>query len=752
MADLIQLRRDSKANWELTNPILAEGELGIETDTRKQKVGDGISHWNNLPYMSGSEIDDEPTVGSDNLVKSGGVWNDSTAVGTNKLGWTDRSINISTGYITSSSNRKLSELINITKYKPYTVVSNSALWYCVCYFDVNKDFISGEGWIYSNKNLTNDAPQGTVYVRIMVNTDKADYENLYVYSKGTWLGGNIGDIIFQNILPQETIQESAYFTVEIGSFNLDGSYNSNNSYFRLHNPIESYDLISMSCVSGYKLTIYGNNEGLNHNLTRLATWITNYNIPYAAYKYYFVIGKRDDGEIITSADDLTSIILVNKNINNGSYIPASSKEDLRQQKNYLNSILEIFDREIESTKEEVSLTKSLLPQEREVVNEILTMELGGYIPSTGMKSNSNTNFRNITSLKAQELISISCANGYKISLWGNNEGYGHEIYNVVNWPNSPYSLDNFPYNYMFIVGKKSDNSTITSQDDLTNIISLTKYQGDGNYKNCAAKTNLIIVDAKGKGDYTSLQDAIYNAGDSAENPKTILVMPGVYEMAQYNETTRRFGNNRYLSIIGTDKNNCIIMNNVGHYTTSPYVDNACLKLAGNVYIANLTIISTDENYPSSGANDRHKAYCVHLDFAAPENTVCEINNCVLVNNHFSCIGFGLKKNYTIKIVDCEMIATMHSENGLTTYGTLYGHDGINASDSEIQQHLFVKGCVITNTNGDYGITYINSYNKLTDLTLINNIVDVPQGDGFKKSSLASLTKKCFGNNISSMNY
>lgn len=73
MADLIQLRRDSKANWELTNPILAEGELGIETDTRKQKVGNGISHWNNLPYMSGSEIDDEPTVGSENVVKSGGV-------------------------------------------------------------------------------------------------------------------------------------------------------------------------------------------------------------------------------------------------------------------------------------------------------------------------------------------------------------------------------------------------------------------------------------------------------------------------------------------------------------------------------------------------------------------------------------------------------------------------------------------------------------------------------------------------------
>jgi hypothetical protein len=46
MASLrIQLRRDTAANWVLNNPILLPGELGIETDTLKFKVGNG-SRWN----------------------------------------------------------------------------------------------------------------------------------------------------------------------------------------------------------------------------------------------------------------------------------------------------------------------------------------------------------------------------------------------------------------------------------------------------------------------------------------------------------------------------------------------------------------------------------------------------------------------------------------------------------------------------------------------------------------------------------
>jgi hypothetical protein len=50
MADQIQIRRDTASNWTSVNPILAQGELGIETDTLKGKVGNGTSAWNSLGY------------------------------------------------------------------------------------------------------------------------------------------------------------------------------------------------------------------------------------------------------------------------------------------------------------------------------------------------------------------------------------------------------------------------------------------------------------------------------------------------------------------------------------------------------------------------------------------------------------------------------------------------------------------------------------------------------------------------------
>lgn len=52
MAVTIQLRRDSAANWTSENPILAEGELGFETDTKLYKIGDGVSSWATLTYAS----------------------------------------------------------------------------------------------------------------------------------------------------------------------------------------------------------------------------------------------------------------------------------------------------------------------------------------------------------------------------------------------------------------------------------------------------------------------------------------------------------------------------------------------------------------------------------------------------------------------------------------------------------------------------------------------------------------------------
>jgi hypothetical protein len=52
MAVNILLRRGTASEWTASNPSLLEGEVGIETDTKKLKVGDGLTVWASLPYIT----------------------------------------------------------------------------------------------------------------------------------------------------------------------------------------------------------------------------------------------------------------------------------------------------------------------------------------------------------------------------------------------------------------------------------------------------------------------------------------------------------------------------------------------------------------------------------------------------------------------------------------------------------------------------------------------------------------------------
>jgi hypothetical protein len=49
----MQVRRGTASSWTSTNPTLAAGELGFETDTGKFKIGTGSSTWTGLAYATG---------------------------------------------------------------------------------------------------------------------------------------------------------------------------------------------------------------------------------------------------------------------------------------------------------------------------------------------------------------------------------------------------------------------------------------------------------------------------------------------------------------------------------------------------------------------------------------------------------------------------------------------------------------------------------------------------------------------------
>jgi hypothetical protein len=50
MADVIQRRGDTAANWTTNNPVIPDRQLAYETDTGRHKWGDGSTAWSSLPY------------------------------------------------------------------------------------------------------------------------------------------------------------------------------------------------------------------------------------------------------------------------------------------------------------------------------------------------------------------------------------------------------------------------------------------------------------------------------------------------------------------------------------------------------------------------------------------------------------------------------------------------------------------------------------------------------------------------------
>ena len=52
----ILLRNDVATAWTTADPVLMKGEIGIETDTNKFKIGDGVKHWIELSYV-GTQVE-----------------------------------------------------------------------------------------------------------------------------------------------------------------------------------------------------------------------------------------------------------------------------------------------------------------------------------------------------------------------------------------------------------------------------------------------------------------------------------------------------------------------------------------------------------------------------------------------------------------------------------------------------------------------------------------------------------------------
>lgn len=175
----IQLRRDLSTKWVEINPILMEGEVGFETDTKLRKIGNGVTAWNNLEYLAAENIVQE-LGDSENATVSQKAITDNIF---NVYGSTYRykgGINKTTGNSGGIENFVYTDYIPLTKYSiSYIKAWNSENLTPCAFYDKDKNFISSlsfeeEGMVEIHLNSSN-IPENTSYIR---STGSSFYSNM----------------------------------------------------------------------------------------------------------------------------------------------------------------------------------------------------------------------------------------------------------------------------------------------------------------------------------------------------------------------------------------------------------------------------------------------------------------------------------------------------------------------------------------------------------------------------------------------
>lgn len=238
--------------------------------------------------------------------------------------------------------------------------------------------------------------------------------------------------------------------------------------------------------------------------------------------------------------------------------------------------------------------------------------------------------------------------------------------------------------------------------------------------------------------FTYINDALNFAYaiESKENPITIIIYPGVYNEVLF------IKGNHYVSLIGINKETCVIKNDTAQYNNAP------LRIQGACYVANLTFISTADKY-SSNTGYGHEAwkkdvldgvsnptwlntigsYAVHCDDVTNgEITTSIFENCYMYSETFPAFGSGMQLNNTIYLLNCDLLTSIdediYNANKLNSQGTLLCHGNYPTSPvPNPKQSLVVKDCRISGINSKCLNMYASNNAPKADIIFINNTFD-----------------------------
>jgi hypothetical protein len=56
MSVSLRIRRDTAVNWEALDPVLFQGELGMDLTNKRIKLGDGFTEWASLDFVNDTQF------------------------------------------------------------------------------------------------------------------------------------------------------------------------------------------------------------------------------------------------------------------------------------------------------------------------------------------------------------------------------------------------------------------------------------------------------------------------------------------------------------------------------------------------------------------------------------------------------------------------------------------------------------------------------------------------------------------------
>jgi hypothetical protein len=171
MADKIQLRRDTAANWTSNNPTLSQGEQGFETDTSKMKIGDGSTAWTGLDYFADTASGGGSGGGSFEATASGTLADGSTLV-LNTDGTV--SVVLEEGESAGAGTSSVFETAD-TRYVSATFDSNSNKVVIAYQDDVNSKYGTAVVGTVTGKSISFGSP--VVFASSYVETIKATFDS-----------------------------------------------------------------------------------------------------------------------------------------------------------------------------------------------------------------------------------------------------------------------------------------------------------------------------------------------------------------------------------------------------------------------------------------------------------------------------------------------------------------------------------------------------------------------------------------------